>query len=236
MKKFFIFLTVLFAVSFSLQAQNTTPPPSITVTGEAEIHVAPDEAVFELKAETMDKDLLRAKTLNDEKTRKVLALAKTFQLDPQTVQSGYISVRPEHDYSEKAEKRLFVGYVVSRDITITLRDLTRFEDLFTEVVKAGITKIEDIQLQSSKAIEYRRKAKLMAIKAAQEKASQLVAELGQTIGKAIDVQENPPSNYTPGYAANANTTIQVRAAEIPSNFAPGQITIKASVQVKFELK
>ncbi len=249
MKKIISSIAILVVFCAGGFAQTPTLPPQITVVGEAEIRIAPDEAVFKLVVETIDMELAKAKSMNDEQTQKLIRITKEFKLEPSDVQSGYIRLSPDYRYADNLNPRKFFGYKISRDVTITLHDITKFESFFTEVVKAGITEIEDIELKSSQAIELQRKAKLMAIKAAQEKATVLTKEIGQAIGKALSIQENYIKPFTSSYfldhdttsspAANYVTTVQpstIVPSELESNFAPGLISIRASVKVSFELK
>lgn len=195
----------------------TPPPPTITVIGSAEVKVAPDEASFRLEIETLDEDLQKAKTLNDAILQKLLAALKPLIPDQRLIQTGFVSLERESDVdTSKDEARIFSAYKLSRDVSIVLRDLSQFDTLLAEIVKAGVPQIANIELRSSKLREHQTKARTMAVKAAQEKASVMAAELGQTIGKAILITEQD--------------------ADSDSLFNPGLISVKANVSVSFELK
>ena len=57
---------LLLALAASAAAQEKSQPPLITVTGQAEVRVAPDEVVFDLEVEKLDKDLSAAREQTDE--------------------------------------------------------------------------------------------------------------------------------------------------------------------------
>ena len=60
-------------------------PPArrgITVSGDAEVKVVPDQVILTLAVETLDKDLLLAKKQNDDRVKKVLAVATQFKIEP----------------------------------------------------------------------------------------------------------------------------------------------------------
>jgi uncharacterized protein len=236
MRFIFSFLVLIFSAS-SLAAQTAQPIqlPTITVTGSAEVKVVPDEAVFQLEVETRDKDLQRAKLLNDEKTKKLLDLVKPIIADQRMIQSGYVSISPQYEFT-KDDRRVFMGYEISRDVSLVLRDLKQFDDLLGEIVKAGITKVEDVQLRTTQLRQHKDKARAMAVKAAQEKAKAMSAEIGQSIGKAVSISELSDNNFQPQMMRNASTQVTASLTETDSLFQPGLISVKANVTVSFELR
>ena len=72
MKKLGLMVFTSLLLSISALAQDDKTRPLITVSGQAEVLVVPDEVVFSLNAVTRDKDLLVAKARNDEIVRKFL--------------------------------------------------------------------------------------------------------------------------------------------------------------------
>jgi uncharacterized protein YggE len=231
------------AIGFSIVANAQTQPqqPLITVIGSAEVKVTPDEAVFKLEAVTLDKDVQKAKLLNDEKVKNLLNSVKPLLPDNRLIQTGYIVLNPQYDYTRN-DKRVFLGYQIKCDISITLRDLTRFDDLLGEIVKAGITSVKDVELRTTQIRQHKDKARAMAVKAAQEKATAMASEIGQTIGKAVVITEHSEGGFSrPPSLSNVNTsnvttTMQGNLTDTDSLFAPGLITVKASITASFELK
>jgi len=105
----------------SLFAQdNFSHPRIISVTGNAEIKVAPDQASLTLGVDSHDKDLAIAKVDNDKRIKKLLSLAHAAGVDPKNIQTSALTMGPEYS-DEKIPKLL--GYQVSQTVTVTLRDL-----------------------------------------------------------------------------------------------------------------
>jgi uncharacterized protein YggE len=76
------------------------------------------------------------------------------------------------------------------------------------------------------------------MRAAQEKASAMAKEIGQSIGKAYSItEEGPPPYYS---QSNSNFSYDraagQQASSDESTIALGQISITARVTVSFELK
>jgi hypothetical protein len=222
--------------------QNNQIPPLITVSGQAEVRVAPDEVVFTLGVEFVNKDMLTAKRQSDDAVKQVLAIAKANGIKPEDVQTSYISVQPKYntddlEYGQRSTiKREFLGYQVSKTVAITLRDISRFDSLLSDVLKAGVTHLGNLEFRDSKMREHKDQARVLAIKAAQEKARLLAGQIGQSIGPAYSITE---SGVVPYQMANASQnridTFSGGASEQESAIAPGTISVSAQVTVSFRL-
>jgi len=208
---------------------------AITITGEAEVKVVPDEVVFDITVQTINRDLRVAKSQTDDRLRKVMELTRRYKILPADVQTDYIKLEPR--YRGNDESRMFIGYAVRKDLVFTLRDITQAESLLSELMEAGISRINGVKFQTSQMRKYRDQARALAIKAAQEKAVALSAEIGQKIGKAYSIEEEVPSRTNPyaNYSTNNGTIASDDAAESEGTLALGQIKVSARVTVKFEL-
>jgi uncharacterized protein len=218
---------------------------SITVTGDAEVRVVPDEVLVSLGVETWNADLQAAKTENDQRVARVLALARDLQIKPENIQTDHISVEPR--YHDDYEKRGFRGFFVRQTMVVTLRDVTRFEDLLTGALAAGATHVHGVQFRTTELRQYRDQARALAVNAAREKAEALAGELGQKVGLPQSIQEDQNawwSWYGSWWGARwggtgmQNVVQSIDGGEMPSDgsFAPGQIAVNARVTVSFELR
>jgi uncharacterized protein YggE len=242
-KLFFLFASVAL---FSVQAfaQSAIEPPLITVTGQAEVRVAPDEVVFTLGVESVDKDMLAAKKRTDDSVKQVLALARQNNVKAEDVQTSYISVQPKYNTDDleyearRSLKREFVGYQVSKTIAIILRDISRFDSLLSDVLKAGVTRLSNVEFRDSKIRAHRDQARAMAMRAAQEKANFMAREIGQAVGPAYSISEGVVIPYSAGNVSQNRIDNFVGGAagsETESAIAPGSISVSAQVTVRFRL-
>ncbi|MFN2453621.1 MAG: SIMPL domain-containing protein [Pyrinomonadaceae bacterium] len=239
------FIVALIVLSFQAQAQIIVQPPPqiplITVNGEAEIKVAPDQVEFTLEVEKTDKDLTTARNLNDRSVKQILEVARSYNIDLKDIQTSDISV--EQKFTDDSDtdsrprrKREFIGFSYSKTIIITLKDISRFDSLLADILKSGVTRVRDVEFRTSQLRRNKDQARALAIKAAQEKATALAKEIGQTIGKAYSIREDGAGNdYTA--VSNASATVNVTASsnESIATISPGLITTKAQVTVSFIL-
>jgi uncharacterized protein YggE len=235
-------ILLLFAIVLSagaVFAQKEGDRPLITVTGQAEIMVVPDEVVFSLRVVTMEKDLPVAQAKNDQVVKSLLALARQYQVPPTKVQTGYINVSQRFTDEDVTKKPpVFLGYTVTKSVAIILQDVSKAENLFADIFKSGVSTIDGVSFRTSQLRRHKDQARAMAIKAAQEKAIALTKEIGQSIGKAYSISEDGPTPYV--YAQNRSSnfvgsSVEESAGE-GSALALGQISISARVTVSFELK
>ena len=223
----------------ALASADVLPRRGITVNGEAEVKVAPDQVILTIAVETLDKDLLLAKKQNDDRVKKVLAVTSQFKIESKHVQTEQISIDPR--YRSYSDKTTFEGYAVKKTIVICLKDLARFEDVLTELLKAGTNSVPGIEFQSTELRKHRDQARLMAAKAAKEKATAIAGELGAKVGRAHTIHESSFNSYGSrgGYNMMAQNASSESGGGDPdtgsTGFAPGQISIRAGVTVDFDL-
>ena len=218
----------------------------ITVTGNAEVRVIPDEVILTLGVETWNKNMATARGQNDQIVAKVLALATQYGIAPEHIQTDYVSIEPRYR-DGYYEERDFIGYFVHKTIVLTLRDLSKFEDLLAASLDAGVNYVHGIEFRTTELRTHRDEARALAIRAAQEKAEALAGELSQKVGEPITIQE-VQSGWWSGYNAwwgsrwgggAAQNVIQESggvAALTEGSLAPGQISVNAQVSVTFALQ
>ncbi len=216
----------------------------ITVFGEAEVKVVPDEVILTLGVETLDKDINVAKKMNDEIVKKVLGLAKEFSIDPGSVKTDYLNVEPAY---ENYTRKNFVGFYVRKTIVFSLKSLSKFDDLLSRALESGANYVHGIQFRTTELRKYRDQARADALKAARDKAMAMAKELDQRIGQPKTIQETYGGSgywgdggwgprWGNAYQPQNALTLNGRLSDTPEvSFSPGKISVSAKVTVTFEL-
>ena len=221
-------------------------PGLISVTGDAEVRVVPDEVILTLGVQTWDKDLDTAKGENDRIVAKVLSLAEEQGIASEHVQTDYVSIEPRYrnGYYEASD---FIGYFVHKTVVITLRDLDRFEVLLSSALKAGVNYVHGIEFRTTELRQHRDEARALAARAAREKAEALAGELGQSVGEPQLIEEVQSAwvsaynrwwgmGWNGGMAQNVIQELSDSGSAMAGTLAPGQISVRAQVSVTFALK
>lgn len=236
MKNIITFLFTLVLTSAAI-AQGYDPRRTISVSADGEIKVSPNEVIINFAVETNNDDLDAARAENDKKVSAVIALCKKLGVEEKHIQTDYLTVEPRYDHyvDNNRSQRKFLGYYMTKNITVSLRDVSKFEKLIADALRSGTNYIRGINFQSTDAKEYREKARILAIKAAKAKAEALASELGQKVGKPITISES--SYGAPVYRkAMANMAFNDESSGGGEVIALGQIEIRATVNVTFELE
>ena len=214
--------------------QDAAHPRSISVSGTAEVQVQPDEAVLTLAIDSRDRELAIAKTQNDRRVRKLIGLAKEAGVEEKHIQTSELTMAAEHS-EEKIPK--FLGFKVSQTLVVELTDLSKYDTLMIKVLQAGVNRVDSLRFMVADPRKYKDEARSKALRAAREKAAAMAAELGQTIGKPLQVNEGPDFNSMCGGAnVFAGYGMMLPPREDESAIASGQVHIRASVGVTFQLE
>ena len=255
------FIVILLALLMTISAgaayaQNagTDQTRRITVTGEAQVNVVPDEVAVSVGVQTCGDSAEEARTKEDAIAKKVIAVADTLKIDRRNVQTDNLEidlVKPEYyDWRVCVEDKDPRRYGARQMIRFTLKDVSKLEHLLTGTLEAGAIRIIGVDFKTTELRKYRDMARAMAIKAAKEKATAMAAGLDQRIGRPIAITEQPNSGrdwyyygswwWGGGYGSSSANSVQnvVSAPGQPNaeGVALGQISVKAGVTVSFELE
>src|SRR5215813_12680108 len=165
---------VLFAVSCAY-AQVSPYTSTISITGDAAINVAPDRVRLNFGVQTRNAALDGATSANDAIVRRVIAAARSFQVDEGDIQTENIHVTLGYDSHDST---LIDYYEVTKGVQVFLRDVSKFEPLMMAVLRSGANQIYDVEFSTSELRKYRDQARALAVKAALEKANDLASAAG----------------------------------------------------------
>ena len=230
MKKVFLIL-ILLIVSIS-QAQEVKPIPQISVSGEGQVKVVPDQAFISVTVETKGNNATSVKKQNDETIEKVIQFIKKIKLPKEDVQTKRISLNPQYDYEKKKH-----NYNATQTLEILLKDLAQYDVLMEGLVDAGINRINTVEFKTSQLTQYQSEARKLAMKEAKQKAEDYVSVLAQKIGKALTISDNSQAYYPqPMYERTMMVSAMSDGEVQRETLAIGEITIVANVSVSFMLE
>lgn len=230
MKKTILILAVFFALTIQAQIQNNSVP-QISVTGEGKVKIVPDQAVVTVGFQNSGKDAKEVKTLNDEVVDKVIKFLKKSGVPATDYKTNNVSLNKSYDYEKKK-----YNFQANQTLSITLKDLTKYDEIMMGLNDAGVNTIQGVEFKSSKIEEFEREARKKAILNAKQKAQDYVSVLGQKIGKALLITDNSQSYYPqPMYKGNV-MAMSVDSAAPRETLAVGEIEVNTNVSVIFALE
>lgn len=229
-----IVVAVFFCTTFVAQGQEVCRDPKIVkTTGTAEVKITPDRAAIQLGVERQSANATNAKSAVANTSRKILAALKQLNIEDKDIQTAYLYLQPMIDYRKGVR---IVNFTAEQSLSVIVRDLSTLDAVMDAVISAGANHIEGIEYQSRELRKYKDQARDEAAKAAREKAEALAKALGNQIGKTYSVEEVQQTEgyYGPLAGAVANYSTEDMRSRAPST-APGELTVKASVVVRFDL-
>ena len=241
MKPILLAIAAVITAPVLFAQQSAALPPLVSTNGSAQVRVVPDLADLYFEVEVRNADLGIARKQEAERATKILAVLRAAGVIEGELQSSQVQIAPDYtDRRQETEKIRF--YRVSQSICCTLHDMKKVPDVTADAVAAGATGVREASLRTSQLRKYRDEARAKAIRAAKEKALALATELGAKVGKPYTIAEG--SDYYGGrqnFGNSNNAQVAVADGEQAGDgtaaaFAPGTITISASVSVSFILE
>src|ERR1700710_1517946 len=112
------------AISSAAPAWAQTPPPAISVAGEATVSVPPDQAQIDGGVTSDAKTAREASDANNAAMGKVLLALKGAGIDEKDYQTSRLSLQPQYAPNRSGPSPV-VGYRASNRVTVRLRDVTK---------------------------------------------------------------------------------------------------------------
>ena len=230
MKKLALVVLTLFVTMSHAQEQKQIP--QVAVSGEGKIKVKPDQVVVNFGVENTGKDAQEVKKLNDEKIENVLKFIKKFGIPASDFQTTNVSLNRNYDYDKKK-----YNFQASQSITITLKNISKYDELMMGLVDNGINNISNVEFKSTEIEKYKSDARKLAMKDAKKKAEDFVSVLGQKVGKALLITDNSPNYYSPQpMFKGAMLEMSADAGAPRETLAVGEIEVIINVMVSFVLE
>ena len=166
-----------------------TIPPAISVTGEANVSVAPDQAQIDAGVTSDARTAREASDANNAAMGKVLLALKGAGIEEKDYQTSRLSLQPESAPNRAAGPATIVGYRASNRVTIRLRDVSKVASVIDTLVGAGANDIGGINFTVSQASKLLDEAREQAIADARRKAEIYAKAAGVTLGAPLSISE-----------------------------------------------
>jgi uncharacterized protein len=208
-------------------------PRTVTVGGMAEVSAEPDIARVTLGVESRQPSMQEARAAVAATVDRVLALTRDLKIDPKQVNATRVQVQPEYRWNEKDRQRVLLGYMVSRQVEVELRDLDKLGTLLERAVDAGVNQVGDPMLDSSRRKELEREAMAKAVEDARLNAEALARAAGVKLGAVRSLAGSGSAPPVP----LARATMAMADAEMApeATYQPGEMKFSANVNAEYDL-
>ncbi len=205
----------------------------VSVSGDGEVTVVPDEAALTMGVETRTRELQTARDQVSRTVSEFLELARKMGISKESLNTSQLTIRPEYDWNNATRKRRLIGYYVARQIHVELKDLEKLGPLMERATDLGVNQVTGPYFRSSREDELQRVALKRAAEDARRNAEVLAMTLGATLGPVRTIQAgaiSPPRPPVPMARA-----MMMEAADAEQSYEVGEIKLRAQVNAVFDL-
>lgn len=218
-------------------AEDTKPTRTLTVTGTAEISVAPDICYMSFTVETRDKSAVKAYTQNNEIMTHVNSAVKSLGIETKDLSTSQFSITPQYYWQEKPSKQVFDGYLVYNTLNVKVRDLAKVGKVLDAAVNAGATTVGGVTFTVENPKKYNVELREQAIKAAYTKAKQMADLTGVKLLKPLTISEAEPGGWYQYYAqANVMTSAYRDGGGAEPSLEAGEFKVTHTVYITYEIE
>ncbi|HEV7550843.1 MAG TPA: SIMPL domain-containing protein [Candidatus Angelobacter sp.] len=242
MKRVGCSLIVVALAGISLAQVSSTPAAiqlnTVYAGADGKFEAAPDTVVVRMDIASQQ-DTSRAAydhvALAVDHVRQVL---KTNGIDLKAAQFGTYQMQPMYDWKDPKHK--VIGYRVTSDVTLKLRDFTKIGALTEQLANVEDTQNQSVNYTLEDIEQAKAKASEDALKKARNQAGAVATAGGRTLGEllyaSVDVNQ---TNIVPMMYAQAGMARGAAPMATPppmADFTPQTVTINAHVNALFALK
>jgi uncharacterized protein len=228
---------VVAAVSFAQDHPALTAlPNSVYVGADGKFEAAPDTAVIQfnisVQQDTAQAAYQRA-SKNAEQVREVL---RANGIEPKAATIGFFSVQPMYDW--KNAKQKVIGYRVTTDVTLKLKDFSKIGPITQQLADANVSESQTLNYTLENIDEAKNKAVEDAYRRARNSAETVARASGRVLGElsyaSVDTFEN--QRLPVPHMARSMAAMAPAAPPPTEEFTPQNVTVTAHVNALFNLK
>jgi hypothetical protein len=208
---------------------------SIIISETGEVYAKPDLAVVIFSVIKEAKTVAEATSENTETMNDIIQAIKDQGVVDKDLKTVSFNLSPRYEYTDDTfSKRILVGYEVSQQLEVKIRDMEKIGTVIEKATSAGANDVSGLQFTVDNEEGLKKEARTQAIEKAKAKAQELTSQLGVKLGKVITFSEN---FFVPYY----DTRVYLEKAagmggggSVP-NIQTGENTITATVTINYEI-
>jgi len=200
--------------------------PHITIDAEGKVRIPPDLARITVRFEEIGDNVEHVKATVDSQSAKLIALARDCGMSNADISATHLTVEPNYEWNNAGHQQVRNGMRVGRESTLTLRDLSKFNQLIQGFVEIPIHRLVNVKMDVAARAEAEGQAISNAVDCAHRAASNIAAQMNVTLGKVFSITVHS-SRYIGGTASMGPADIDT--------FIPGYIEIEKTIQAVFAI-
>ena len=214
----------------------------IWVNGVGKVTVEPDLAVLNLGVEAREATVSAARSSAANAMTRVIAALKDHGIADLDIRTQFFNIQPIIVYQEKFQNGQrysepeIVGYRVSNQVTVKVRDLDSIGPILDDAVTAGgdLIRVNGISFTIEDPAPYTVQAREAAVQDALAKAQQFATLTNVAVGKLVYITETG-GTPAPRVYAEEEFAVAAAAVDVTTPISGGQMEITISIQAAFAI-
>mgnify|MGYP005845666451 CR=1 FL=1 len=229
-------LLATFATSPAFAAIDVTPTaanPVVELSVTETVISAPDTATFSTGVTSKAATAQEALRTNSVDMEKVIAQIVALGIKRQDIQTSGINLSADYEYFNDGRQPRFIGYQVTNQVTVKVRQMARLGAILDAVVSKGANNISGPSFSLDDDAAAQREARDKAMQRAQAQATDYAKRTGFNGVQLLAVSE-AISNASPMTTSDMKRmSLQLEAAAPP--IEGGQVGTSVTVNVTFQM-
>ena len=215
----------------------------ITVQGHGEVEKAPDTAKFSFTIQNEAKDVATAQDVVSKKVDQVKKDLLAASIDEKYITTDSYNSYPDYQSTTiecfrapcPSPQQTLKGYIVSQNVKVNVKDLSKAETVAGILGKDGVTSIDGPNLGFEDSHEVSNEARDKAIADAKVQADKLADALGVKIVRIVSFNESGSNAPRPMYDKSV-MGMSAQAAPAAPSIPTGVQTVTSDVSITYEIR
>jgi uncharacterized protein YggE len=209
---------------------------TIAIDGTGKVSTKPDVAVVDLGVTTDSQSVKDGQTQNTQKMNAITSAVKSMGVEDKDIQTANYNISPRYDYSNG--KQSIIGYTVSQEVTVKVRNLDSVGDILAKAGDLGANQVNGVNFTIDDPTSLQAQARDKALADARTKAEEVANQLGLTIVKVVTFTESSGTPPRPipyimnAMASGADSADKSMAPSVQS----GSLDVSSNVSVTYEVR
>ena len=236
MKSIFPTLILLTAPIAFAQAPTVTVQPNTVYAGaDGKFEAPPDTAVIQFNISAQADSAKAAYDLASKQAEQTREIMRANGIDPKTAQIGSYAIEPMYDW--KTAKRKLVGYRVTTNVTLKLKEFVKIGPITQQLADAAVSETQSISYTLENMEEAKSRAVEDAFRHARASADSVAKAARRAVGELSYASVDTFENVRPVPMMARSMAMKAEAAPAPTEeFTPQTVNVTAHVNALFTLK
>jgi uncharacterized protein YggE len=164
-------------------------------------------------------------------------------VDQKDIQTSGYNISPRYQYCQNPLSSVtpcvptIVGYTVTQNLAVKVRDFSKIGDILSGVVSNGANSVSSLNFTIDDPTSVQAEARAQAIQKAEAQAQEIASEAGFSVGRLLSINaSNNTVQPMYDYAKTMSVGSAGGAAVPAPTIEPGSNEVNVSVTLQYEIK